>query len=136
MHTSLSLYFALLLFLAAAAIILILLLMKQKKYYTEQTETEIHSAAGKSLKPCPLCGTLLEKGMNVKSVVYPGKTDRLTEIFGCPHCWPDNEKHIRLCPVCKNTVPPGEPVAGRFFESPGKKHLHVLGCPKCRKRNR
>lgn len=112
------------------------------------------------LRPCPLCGTMLRRGETVHSVVFSGpahseaaqrgtatpapqrsarKTqpdDYLAHLFGCPYCYPANEKHPRTCPVCSRTIPAEGYVIARMFEKPGRKHVHVLGCTECRTGNR
>jgi uncharacterized protein YbaR (Trm112 family) len=87
-------------------------------------------------RPCPLCQTPLERGQRVHSVVYPGKTDKLVEIYGCPNCRPKTgpTKAARVCPVCRQTLADTDYVVGRMFQRSNKrKHLHVLGCTRCRK---
>jgi RNase P subunit RPR2 len=81
--------------------------------------------------PCPLCGSLLLPGERVHSVVYPGKGDRLVEIYGCPYCYPPNRAHRRYCPSCKRELEGDELVFARLFESSGKVHVHVNGCRIC-----
>lgn len=86
--------------------------------------------------PCPLCGTRLTRGQRVQSVVYPGKTERLMEIFGCPNCHPRSgpAKTFRICPVCRQKLEETDYVVARMFERAGeRKHVHVLGCTRCRK---
>jgi len=84
--------------------------------------------------PCPLCGTMLQAGERVHSVVYPGKGDRLVEIYGCPYCYPPNRAHRRYCPSCKRELEGDELVFARLFESSGKVHVHVNGCRVCMRR--
>lgn len=94
-----------------------------------------------STRTCPLCGSRLEKGQTVKSVVYATKTtDKIMEISGCPHCWQvaGGKKAVsRFCPVCKKELREAEVVTARVFErkdTAKKTHVHVLGCPRCRER--
>jgi predicted nucleic acid-binding Zn ribbon protein len=82
-------------------------------------------------KPCPLCGEPLKPGERVHSVLYPGKPDRIMEIYGCPHCEGAGSENKRRCPVCRNEMPPEDLVIARVFEKPGKTHVHVLGCSSC-----
>ena len=84
--------------------------------------------------PCPLCATLLQAGERVHSVVYPGKGDRLVEIYGCPYCYPPNQAHRRYCPSCKRELEGDELVFARLFERSGKIHVHVNGCRVCMRR--
>lgn len=84
--------------------------------------------------PCPLCGTMLQPGERVHSVVYPGKGDRLAEIYGCPYCYPPNRTHRRYCPSCKRELEGDELVFARLFENSGKVHVHVNGCRICMRR--
>jgi hypothetical protein len=97
------------------------------------------------LKPCPICGTMLRRGETVHSVVYsgggkkpePGRpVEYITHIFGCPYCYPVNEKVERTCPVCRRPVPEDGYVVARMFEKPGRNHVHVIGCTRCRRVDR
>jgi hypothetical protein len=90
--------------------------------------------SGPKPKNCPLCGSSLGPNERVKSVLFPGKGDRLMHVFGCPYCLPGIGQLVRICPACREKVPDDGYVIGRFFERPGKKHLHVLGCTGCRER--
>jgi hypothetical protein len=83
---------------------------------------------------CPLCETILAKGEQIKSALYPGESDRICHIFGCPHCHPYLEESVtRSCPVCKKPVPQEGYLIARFFERPNnKRHVHILGCTGCR----
>ena len=83
---------------------------------------------------CPLCETLLAKGEQIKSALYPGESDRICHIFGCPHCHPYLEESVkRTCPVCKKPVPQEGYLIARVFERPNnKRHVHILGCTGCR----
>jgi len=91
-------------------------------------------------KTCPVCGSLLAKGERVKSVVFAGGvrsgaiTEKMSNIFGCPHCYPANAKNPRICPVCGKVLPGDGYLVARMFENPAKprKHVHVLGCTVCR----
>lgn len=87
--------------------------------------------AGK-MRSCPLCNCTLKNDEKVKSAVFPGKTDKLTHIFGCPYCYPVNNKHLRICPSCLQEVPHKGYVIARMFQKPGRTHVHVLGCTACR----
>ena len=83
---------------------------------------------------CPLCGTVLTDGAQIKSAVFPGDKDRLCHIFGCPSCHPYIEEGIqRICPVCRKAVPQEGYLIARMFDRPGHKHhVHILGCTLCR----
>jgi len=83
---------------------------------------------------CPLCTTILARGEQLKSAVYPGDDDRICHIFGCPHCHPYMEDSlVRRCPVCKKKVPQEGYLIARMFDRPGgRKHVHILGCTECR----
>ncbi len=86
------------------------------------------------LRTCPLCGSDLERGERVHSVVYPaGGGDTLAEVHGCPHCYGPDAQRGRICPVCAARVPKDGYIIGRMFNRPGKTHLHVLGCTECRR---
>lgn len=88
-----------------------------------------------SIGTCPICGTILEKGENVITAVYPnGTDDKLCYIYGCPHCYhivePDTE---RRCPVCKKVIGPDSYLIARdFLRKDGSEHIHILGCTTCR----
>ena len=83
---------------------------------------------------CPVCGTVLKNGEQIKSAVFPGNGECLVHIFGCPHCHPFAEQDIeRKCPVCKKRVAQESYLIARLFERPHKKrHVHILGCMGCR----
>ncbi len=83
---------------------------------------------------CPICGTVLGPGEQIKSAVFPGAGERLLHVFGCPHCHPFAERGIeRNCPVCKKKVPAEAYLIARLFERPhAKRHVHILGCVNCR----
>ena len=97
-------------------------------------EVEVEVKKGKQ-SPCPLCRTLLKPGERVKSVVYPGKGDRLVEIYGCPYCYPPNHRYPRYCPSCKREIGQEELIFARMFDSSGKAHMHVNGCRVCMRRS-
>ena len=86
---------------------------------------------------CPLCSSGLDSGEQIKSAVFPGKTNRICHIFGCPHCHPYMEDGLRRsCPVCGKSIPPDGYLIARMFDRPGeKKHVHILGCTVCRMSN-
>jgi hypothetical protein len=103
------------------------------------------------LRPCPLCGELLRRGQTVHSHVFSGgevaqgrgsggaqgrPKDYLSHMFGCPYCYPANERHPRVCPVCRAQLEAHDYVIARYFEKPDKKHVHVLGCTRCRERKK
>ena len=105
------------------------------------------------LKPCPLCGSLLNRGERVHTVVFSGPSskdgqgtktrsrrdgpsDALVHMFGCPYCRPDGTeppaRRQRICPSCKGAIPPDGYVVARMFVRDSRKHVHVLGCTECR----
>ena len=96
-------------------------------------------------RPCPLCGSLLQKGQRVHTVVYSaGKSapDKLVHMFGCPYCFPRKEEVLllkkngdipRFCPACKKEIAREGYVVARMFDKKPKPHVHVLGCTGCRK---
>ena len=124
--------------LASLAVIIVLLLgifFKLGKTPNTPPDTVFFEEDEKDLSPCPLCRTMLKRGEKVHSVVYPGKDDRLVEIYGCPYCYPQNHDYKRVCPVCGVILSPQDLVYGRMFVSAGKKpHIHVNGCTSCMKR--
>ena len=84
---------------------------------------------------CPICCTVLGKGEQLKTKVYPSEgTDRLCSIYGCPHCYPVEESGTnRFCPVCKASVAPESYLIARLFDrSKTNKHVRILGCKQCR----
>ncbi|MDR2589269.1 MAG: hypothetical protein LBC67_07575, partial [Spirochaetales bacterium] len=93
------------------------------------TETEEEGAP----RLCPLCGSLLLKKEFVKSAVFPvssragNVSERMSNIFGCPFCYPANAQRPRLCPVCRKTIPEDGYLIARMFEKSrkGRKHIHV-----------
>jgi hypothetical protein len=98
----------------------------------------------KVLKPCPICGTLLERGERVHTIVFSGESpghrkrdqerprDAVVHMFGCPYCYPPNGTYQRICPVCTKPIPDDGFVVARMFEKGSRKHVHVLGCTSCR----
>ena len=84
---------------------------------------------------CPLCRTVLKRGEQLKTKVYPSEgTDQLCSIYGCPHCYPMVEPDAdRFCPVCDAPVPTDSYLIARLFDR-GKadRHVHILGCRACR----
>ena len=97
------------------------------------------------MKPCPICGTLLEPGQRVHTVVFsgdpPGRAapregertrDALVHMFGCPYCHPSNDRYPRICPVCDTTLAEDGYLIARMFTRDTRKHVHVLGCTSCR----
>ncbi len=83
---------------------------------------------------CPVCGSLLKKGEKLISALYPGESDRLCYIYGCPHCYPQcKEELARQCPVCKKAIYQEQHLVARYFERKNEnKRVHILGCPNCR----
>ncbi len=84
---------------------------------------------------CPICCTVLTKGEQLKTKVYPSSGgDSLCSIYGCPHCYPVVESDAdRFCPVCKAPVPTDSYLIARLFDrSRTDKHVHILGCKECR----
>lgn len=93
----------------------------------------------RSGRSCPICKASLSGGGRVYSAVFPGKTDRMMHIFGCPYCYPKQEPipdpRERNCPVCKKKLDFEDYAIARMFPPrPGKPkpHVHVLGCTRCR----
>lgn len=99
------------------------------------------------LKPCPICGTMLRRGETVHTHVYSKEPERtpesateaggrskeaLVHMFGCPYCYPANDKHPRICPVCHRELPPDGFLYARMFYRQSRRHVHVLGCTECR----
>jgi len=114
-----------------------LLFLLVSSYVRTEKKKETEKPPQKGSRTCPICGSILLAGERVKSFVYPGTTDRVTHIFGCPHCYPFNPLIDRICPVCKEKIPASGYVLGRLFERPYRKsHLHVTGCTSCRKPRR
>lgn len=109
-------------------IALLLLLTKRSAAPVKKVKT----STGGSSKVCPLCGSALQKGETIRTVIYPGKNDTIAEVYGCPHCSGVTATEIRICLVCKNALPKDGFVIGRMFKQ--QRHLHVLGCTECRKR--
>lgn len=88
------------------------------------------------LVSCPVCGSFLLPGEDLKSRVYRPMNvpDQLCTINGCPHCYPKVEPGLkRSCPVCHKKIPvsDGHLVARLFNKSDGKKHVIVTGCSLC-----
>ena len=108
--------------------ILIVSLLRKSPFESKGREKK---EGGDKGSPCPICGSILTNGERVKSIVYPGKPDKIMHIFGCPLCYPSGQK--RFCPVCVKEIEGEGYLVARVFEKPGKTHVHVLGCSGCRK---
>jgi len=84
---------------------------------------------------CPICAYKIPKGDQLKTVVFPSKSngiDHIMHIKGCFTCLSNNVP--RRCPVCKSRISKHEFLLARMFERPHtKNHVHVLGCTKCRR---
>ncbi|RKX79335.1 MAG: hypothetical protein DRP87_03450 [Spirochaetes bacterium] len=116
-----------------ASVIGFLLFMLLKARRIESSSRKMSPSPG-STKPCPLCGTGLVKNKEqVKSMVYPGKPDKIMHIFGCPYCYPANSEIKRICPVCKKPLKPEGFVIARVYEKRPRTHIHVIGCTECKK---
>jgi hypothetical protein len=121
--------------------VLLSFLLKNKGGKIKHTQPE-QAARG---RPCPLCGSLLQKGQRVHTVVYsssPSAPDKLVHMFGCPYCFPRKEEDLllprdgeipRFCPACKKEIAREGYVVARMFDKKPKPHVHVLGCTGCRK---
>lgn len=98
------------------------------------------------MKPCPICGTMLQQGERVHTIVYSGEAggqrakrrdddrvrDALVHMFGCPYCYPSRGTISRICPVCSTALPADGYLIARMFVRASRKHVHVLGCTECR----
>ena len=126
------------LLMAVVVVWLLRILVKTGKQRSQSSVSGRNRGASRVVnrpgKPCPLCNTPLEAGERVHSVVFPGKTDKLVEIYGCPHCRPTSGSatSVRICPVCKHALDEKGYVVARMFENGARKHVHVLGCTRCR----
>ncbi len=94
-------------------------------------ETDRRGAPG----ACPVCGSILKNGAQLKSALYPGEQDRLCYIYGCPHCYPRCKVNLsRQCPVCNKELGQEDHLVARYFERRNApKRVHIVGCPSCRK---
>ncbi len=136
--------------LTAAVIIYLLHVMKRLKkddYSALANRMARHSRSSLAvLKPCPLCGAMLERGERVHTVVFsrdpvdpsgrprpPRIKESMVHMFGCPYCRPPEGTRRRTCPVCKRTIRGDGFAIARMFERDDKrKQVHVLGCTECR----
>ncbi|AFG36329.1 hypothetical protein [Spirochaeta africana] len=91
-------------------------------------------------RSCPVCRSTLGNGRRIYSAVFPGTSDRLMHIFGCPDCFPKHQPlanpRERRCPVCTKELTLDDHLIARMFPPrPGKPkpHVHVLGCTRCRR---
>lgn len=139
----------LLLVSAAAVIILLLFLLLKRggRKGTRAQQPRWFSPAGNAgsgggaanplneerVRPCPICGHMLKRGETVHTKVFPGKSDQIAHIYGCPYCYPVDPENPRICPVCKKTVPSVGYVVARMFVQGNRRHVHVLGCTGCRR---
>ncbi len=83
-------------------------------------------------RDCPLCGSRLQQGERVRSIVYRGGEEQLTHLFGCPYCY-GSGRRPRRCPVCRTELPAEGFVIAKMWRSAGRTHVHVLGCTECRR---
>lgn len=116
----------------AVVLVILLLLLRRQRGLDPPPVAEVVTGS----RTCPLCGEKLGSDEKVKSVLYPaakGAPDRMMEIYGCPHCYPEGTP--RRCPVCKKELKPDSVVIARCFQKPGKTHVHVLGCTDCYRKN-
>jgi hypothetical protein len=58
--------------------------------------------------------------------------EALVHMFGCPYCYPANDKYPRICPVCRRELPADGFLYARMFYRGSRRHVHVLGCTECR----
>ena len=105
--------------------------------HTPKHAADAPLAKGKPGAPgvCPVCCTVLKKGEQLKTKVYPSEgSDRLCSIYGCPYCYPSIELDIvRRCPVCKALVESDSYLIARLFDrGKSNKHVRILGCKQCR----
>lgn len=98
------------------------------------------SSAVPGASRCPVCSAPLGGGRRIYSAVFPGNSDRMMHIFGCPDCYPKEQPlahpRERRCPVCRKTLTLEDFLIARMFPArPGKPkpHVHVLGCTRCRR---
>ena len=96
---------------------------------------QAEKAAGPAPGACPVCGAALKRGEKIRSAVFPGGSDRICHIFGCPRCLsPESPMAERRgCPVCGAKLGLDEYLIARLFErGERRRHVHILGCKKCR----
>jgi len=124
----------------ALALLFLLLLITRRSRRRPSNEAAPGAPPGGNSKTCPLCGAPLQSGETVKSVVFParraaGIEESMSRIYGCPRCWPADDRHPRICPFCRKEVPREGWVIARYFHNgrTGRRHVHVQGCTGCRK---
>jgi hypothetical protein len=90
---------------------------------------------------CPVCGTELGRGEQVRSVVYGGgryqdgrPKEKLAHIKGCTHCLEGLK--TRRCPVCHAILSNGDFLIAELRDggsrASGKPHITIIGCSKCK----
>lgn len=95
-----------------------------------------------SFAKCPLCGTALSPGQNLRSKVFrsaASASDQLCYIYGCPFCCPECKPGIsRTCPVCHKPVAQNSYLISRMFSKTksGKPHVIINGCGNCNRREK
>lgn len=99
-------------------------------------ERRVENGAGVSFVSCPVCGSVLSRGENLRSKVFRPMdvSDQLCVIYGCPHCFPVCEPGVRRqCPVCHKAVAPDGHLVARLFNKTksGRKHIIINGCGSC-----
>ena len=88
----------------------------------------------KKRPPCMICGSLLEKGMKMKSKEIQRKDDSIVYMYSCPFC--ENGTRKRSCPLCGKALPADSYLIGRMFmRKNGKRHLRIAGCRDCARKD-
>ena len=82
---------------------------------------------------CPICSVRLrDSGNLIKSKAYPGSSDRMMYVRGCPACL---QQHVpRSCPICGVHLRIKDYLISRVSQySNNRSHVHVLGCNCCKR---
>lgn len=113
-------------------------------YRSHRKTTGDRQTQNSSVQPdrpaCPLCGTRLVPGENLKSRIFHPinreiESDQRCFILGCPHCLDRTKNLHRKCPVCGKSVPrDGYLLARLFVKKKNKHHVHIIGCSECHKK--
>jgi hypothetical protein len=81
---------------------------------------------------CPVCGSKLSEGQRVRTAAYPGNSERLVHIYGCPRCYGLHADLRRNCPVCRRKLKGDDHLVGRLLREEGQKgRVKVWGCSRC-----
>jgi predicted nucleic acid-binding Zn ribbon protein len=79
---------------------------------------------------CPVCGTELKLGEQIKSTTFSlQSSERIIYIRGCRYCVTGGVS--RGCPVCHKQLQMDETLIARMSKTDVGNAVRILGCPQC-----